>query len=104
MTPSARLTACTLVAALLVGAALAWLQWPLADAGDRSGHATPAGQAGIEDLRAQLERERERLQAARREQDRTAAELRALEAALEASRERVERLQRELREDSQPAP
>jgi len=88
-------------AALIVGAVLAWLQWPPgeAPASARPQTETVARDTRVEALRREIERELERLQTARAQQDRTEAELRALEQSLEETRRRVDELEEEL-EDS----
>lgn len=96
MKARARITVAFVVAALVVGAGLAWLQWPPGGRGPANATPTESRQARIEALRAQIERELQRLNAAREQHDLSAAELRALEASLEDSRERVEQLRREL--------
>lgn len=102
MSAGTRLGVCLALAALVIGATLAWLQWP-ASGGDEQAAAVSEGpvarEARINALRAQIERELERLQQAREQQDRTRTELRDLERSLERARERIE----QLRDSANPA-
>jgi chromosome segregation ATPase len=99
MTSGKRFALALVAAALVVGAVLGWLQWPPGAASDtaRQERAEPvAREARIEALREEIERELERLQTARAQQDRTQAELRALEGSLEETRQRVHELEEAL--------
>lgn len=101
MTAGRRFTLALIAAVLVVGAVLGWLQWPPGEASDaaRQDGKPVTREARIEALRQEIERELERLQAARAQQDQTQAELRALEESLEETRRRVDELQEE-RENS----
>lgn len=98
MSAGKRLAVCMAVAAIAVAGVLVGSWWRLGETttAPATNVEESGGNAQLDRLRERIEREMQQLREARRQQDRTEAELRALEQSLDDAQERIERLQRNL--------